>query len=121
MTGMQTLVALRQQGMKPSAVFVDLVKTIGKYEAERFSFAEGSGVLSIHIAEADSLADIDFRPLVGLQVFVSEFADDKARHVAACKAIDKAGASHMVTPFWNGEDLTVHQRHADGTTERFSA
>lgn len=113
MTGMQTLIAVRQQGVKPQAVFVDIVHKISKYEAEKYSYAENSGIVSVHIEDADKIGDIDFRPFIGLKsVFVSEFIGNPKRHKQVCRAIADAGAKHMVTPFWNGEDLNVYQFHA---------
>lgn len=81
MTGMKTLLALRQRKVKPTAVFVDLVHTIAKYDAEHYSFAEYSGIVSINIADSDSLNDIDFRPLVGLDVFVTDHTSNRARYM----------------------------------------
>jgi hypothetical protein len=112
MTGMQTVIALRQSGFKPTAVFVDLVELIGKYDAEIYAFDELRGNVRINIARAESLNDIDFRPLVGLRVHVSDCTNDVARHRKLASLIARANASHMVMPVWEGETLAVHQRFA---------
>lgn len=116
-TGMHTVIALRKNGLKPAAVVVDLVHTIGKYDAEKFAFNESSGIVSVNIAAAESLNDIDFRPLVGLQVFVHDNTGNRARHRRVCALIANSEAEHLVMPVWDGVDVTVHQRWS-GTPPR---
>lgn len=122
MTGMKTLIELRKGGWKPAMVTVDLVNVIAKYDAERFSFAEHSGIVSINIAAADGLNDIDFRPLTGLNVLATDCAENHARFRRLCLLISRANPARFVMPVWEGETFTVHQRFAGNPprTESFS-
>ena len=109
MTGIEVILELRRSGVKPSAVMVDLVPRNAVRDAHAMS---SSGIVTVDIGTTDSLSDIDFRPLVGLRVFVADFASDPARHSRVCRLIAKVKAAHMVMPVWKGESLTVHQRWA---------
>jgi hypothetical protein len=123
MTGMQTLIALRKAGVRPNVVFVDLVKEIGKYDAEPYSLNEYTGIVSVNVADGESLNDLDFRPLVGLRVHASDNTENPARYRRLCSLIAKVNPEHLVMAVWRGEELTVHQRWAgapDARTESFS-
>lgn len=96
MTGMKTLIALRRNGVKPEAVMVDLAHAIAKYDAEAYAFAENSGIVSINIAHAESLNDIDFRPLVGLKVFAFDNTGNPLRYDRLCELLSEAGATLML-------------------------
>ena len=113
MTGMDVVVELRRSGLKPRAVFVDLVAN-----APRDPHAlSASGIVNVNIARTDSLADIDFRPLVGLLVFVCDFDGTGTRHRTAATMLAAIEPRHLVMPIWHGETLVVHQRWA-GTPAR---
>jgi len=108
MTGMDVVIALRRSGVKPSAVFIDLVK-----EAPRDPYALGpTGIVNINIARTDSLAEIDFRPLVGLRVHVIDHVDDRARHRKVAAMVAAVNPVHLTMPVWEGDTLAVHQRWA---------
>ena len=113
MNGMAEVLALRRSGVKPAAVFVDLVAMA---KPDRYAMSR-SGIVTVDIGRAESLADVDFRPLVGLQVFVSDIAGDIARHRRCAALIAAINPRHLVMPIWRGEKLTVHQRWA-GTPVR---
>ena len=118
MNGMDAVLALRRSGVKPAAVFVDLV---AKAKPDRYAMSR-SGIVTVDIGRADSIADADFRPLVGLRVFVSDMAGDMTRHRRCASMIAAINPKHLVMPIWIGEKLTVHQRWA-GTpirTESYS-
>lgn len=74
MKGLRELVEIRAKGLRPRAVWVDLVKAHGPWDSlSRF------GNLTVEILPSDSLAELDFRPLVGLDVTVSDHTDAPAR------------------------------------------
>lgn len=112
MTGLQTIADLRRAGVKPKSVFVHLVDALGAYDAELYAFDEFTGIVCVHVARSDSLAGLDFRPLTGLRVHLSDFTGDSARYRKAAKLIADAGPAHLVMVVWEGETLAVHQRRA---------
>ena len=108
MTGMDEIVSLRRAGLRPSAVFVDLVA-----EAPSDEFVlSACGVVEVAIGRADRLSEIDFRPLVGLRVHISDFTGDRQRHRRAAAMVAAVEPSHLVMPVWEGDTLAVHQRWA---------
>jgi hypothetical protein len=74
MKGLGDLVDIRAEGLKPRAVWVELVKAHGPWGS-----LSRQGNLTIEILPTDSLAELDFRPLVGLDVTVSDHADSPKR------------------------------------------
>jgi hypothetical protein len=111
-TGMQTIIDLRREGSKPRAVFVDLVEFIGAYDAEEFCFDSASGIVHVCIGPDERVADIDFRPLIGLRVYVSDFTGDGARHRKASAMVAAVEPAHLLMPVQEPDRLTVHQRWA---------
>ncbi len=108
MTGMDTVIDLRRAGRRPGAVFVRLVDL-----APRDPYALSStGNVAIDIARADSLATIDFRPLVGLTVVVSDHADDRARHRKVAALIAAVEPALLVMSVTDGDTYCVHRRWA---------
>lgn len=122
MTGMPTVVALRRDGLKPAAVIVDLVDQLGRLDSEQFALT-ASGMVSVTIPRADSLASLDFRPLVGLTVHLHDSTGDLKRHRKAAKLIAAVDPAHLVMPVWEGQELAIHQRWAGSParTETFRA
>ena len=120
MTGMDTVVDLRRQRFKPAAVMVDLIARAAKKDPYSLS---PSGIVTVNIGADDSLADIDFRPLIGLMVFVSDHTGNTTRHRKVAALIADADAAHLVMPVWHGDAIAVHQRWAGEPprTESFRA
>lgn len=111
MIGLQTVAGLRREGVKPTAVFVYLVDRLGPLDAERFALSS-FGHVEVTIPRADSLAELDFRPLFGLTVHLANFCDDVKRHRHAARLIAAVNPAHLVMPVWEGECLAVHHRWA---------
>ena len=108
MTGMDMVVELRCAGAKPSGVFVDLVD-----EARSDPYAlSDTGIVNVNIGRTDRLADIDFRPLVGLRVHVYDFIGDRARHRRAAALIAAVEPELLVMTVVDGDNLVVHRRFA---------
>ena len=115
MTGLQTVVNLRREGFKPSAVVIDLVETISPIDTEENSLS-ASGIVSVNIARTDSLSDIDFRPLHGLTVHLH---GERLRQARAAKLIAEVHPTRLVVPVERLDGWTVHIRHADKPAEAF--
>ncbi len=111
MTGLRTISEMRRAGVKPKSVFVELVDRLGPYDAEQFSMSP-SGVVVVNITQSDSLTGIDFRPLVGLVVHLTDHAGDAKRFRCVANLIAAAEPAHLVMPVWEGDTLVVHQRWA---------
>ena len=118
MTGMETVADLRRDGVKPAAVVIDVVTTIRAIDAEAYALSP-SGIVSVHIARADSLADIDFRPLHGLTVHIHGERERQARVSKLVAAVEPA---RLVVPVENDDGWTVHIRIAGNppTSEVFA-
>lgn len=117
MTGLKTVSALRRDGLKPAAVAVDLVETIGQFDHEDYALS-AAGIVNVHIARADSLADIDFRPLVGLTVIIH---GERKRQARVAKLIAAVEPALLVVPVEHDGGWTVHRRFSGApiTQDRF--
>lgn len=114
MTGLDTVLQLRRQGVKPQAVFIDLVRS-------RSAIVEplaNSGIVNVEIVAGDSISGMDFRPLVGLPVHVYDNTDSPKRHRKVAAMVAAVAPSLLVVPVPEGPTWTVHRRFADGTTDR---
>jgi len=118
MTGLQTIRAMRSDGLKPGAVFVYLVPQLGPLDAEQYALSQ-QGNVDVSIAADESLAGIDFRPLVGLYVHVVDVANDPVRHRKAAALVAEVNPRVLVMPVADGDGFTVHVRRAGepATTE----
>jgi hypothetical protein len=114
MKGMDTVISVRREGMKPSCVLVYLVDAI---DHEGASISE-KGTVIVEIAKHESLSDIDFRPLVGLYVLLCDVVDDMARYRQLGALVAAVNPSRLVMPIDDGETYTVHRREG-GKTESF--
>jgi hypothetical protein len=83
MTGMDTVVAIRQRGAKPSCVMVDMVDRIDIGQP----VVSPSGVVTVQIPLSDAVGDLDMRPLIGLHVQVFDYTENPARHGRLCALI----------------------------------
>lgn len=116
MIGMDTVIALRRQGMKPSFVMVDLVT-----ERSRFAtLADHGGTLTIEILPNDRIGDIDFRPLFGLYVHLQDMTDDAARLKAAGKAIAEVKPGRLVMAFPGGSHVLTSGNPPTTETYRYA-
>ena len=114
MTGMDTVIKLRCAGLKPRAVFVGLVQVAPRNDYPLSS----TGIVSVDIARADRLSDIDLRPLIGLVVHVQDFDDDRARHRALAAMVAKVEPALLVMPCVATDGAVIlHKRYA-GTPAR---
>lgn len=107
MTGLETVVKLRRQRVKPAAVYVDLVPA----RSGTHGLAD-NGIVTVEILPEDSIASIDFRPLVGLNVMVNDYTDSPKRFRRASKAIAQANPSALVVPTPQNGVWTIHRRFA---------
>lgn len=107
MTGLDTVVKLRRNGFKPDAVYVDLMPA----RSGSHGLAD-SGIVTVEILPDDSIASIDFRPLIGLNVMVNDYTDSPQRLRRASKAIAEANPSALIVPMPQSGSWTIHRRFA---------
>lgn len=108
MTGLDTVIELRKRGLKPKAVFIDLVLALAAID-EPLSL---SGIAYVEILASDSLAAIDFRALVGLNVHVYDNAGDPNRQRKVASMVAAVEPALLVVPMVDGATWTVHRRFA---------
>jgi hypothetical protein len=107
MNVLQAIAELRQSGRRPRRVDVDLV-------AEPIPDPEPlyGGVAWLQIPRRTGIADIDFRPLVGLQVYVTDRDGNETRLRAASKAIVEVEPALLVVFTERHGAITMHRRFA---------
>ena len=108
MTGLDTVIELRKQGLKPEAVFIDLELTPSAFADPLSLF----GIVNVEILASDSLTAIDFRALVGLTVHVYDNAGDSNRQRKVASMVAAVEPSLLVVPMPGGGTWTVHRRFA---------
>jgi hypothetical protein len=111
---MSTLVSLRRSGSKPGAVFVYLIE---QHDTKQPSMSQ-HGNAAIEIRSADAVADIDFRPFVGLNVHLCDVVGDTQRYRQIAKGIAAAKPARLVMPIETADGMVVHQLE-HGKTETF--
>jgi len=109
--GMKTLIGLRREGHQPGAVFVYLVPQLGPLDVERYALSL-QGNVDVSIPASEPLSGIDFRPLVGLQVHVTDVTGDRARHRKVAAMVAEVNPRLLVMPVADGDGFTVHIRRA---------
>lgn len=109
------IAAMRRKGAKPSYVMLDLVpgKPLPTWCTER-------GAVHAEIGPSDSLADIDFRPLVGLSVQLGDRSGDEPRLRRVAKLAAEVNPALLAVFIESGGTFTMHRRWADGKTDRRS-
>lgn len=107
MTGLETVVKLRRNGLKPDAVYVDLVPARSGTHG-----LSASGIVTVEVFPDDSITSIDFRPLVGLNVMLNDYTDSPQRLRRASKAIAEANPCTFVVPALKSGVWTIHRRLA---------
>lgn len=113
MTGMECVIDLRLAKLKPAAVFVYLVHHVASNPCPMGP----SGIVSVDIPTADSLASLDFRPLVGLTVHVVDTTGRRDRHRKVAAMVAEVNPALLVMPVPSGDQVLVHRRFA-GTPAR---
>ena len=108
MTHLDLIADIRRRGLKPDAVFVDLVSAI---DAGNDGLSL-TGHVVCEIAQHEALADIDFRPLRGLRVHLQDIAGDLERHRRAAALIAAVEPACLVMPIHDDEGMTLHRRFA---------
>ena len=116
MKGLEELKRLRLDGLRPQSVFVNLVNAHDEWPA-----LGCWGHLTVELLPSDSIAGIDFRPLVGLPVTVDDHTDgDPARLRRLAKAVSEIETSRLTMVARNGDAISIHIR-AEGKTESYAA
>lgn len=97
MRGMQPLIDMRRDGLRPAVVFVD-VNAGPEALPEWAQWQEvDPGLCDIDIEPSESLLRIDWRPFVRLTVHVSGANPERVRKVA--KLIQEAGAERVISSY----------------------
>lgn len=113
MTGLEAVVAMRRRRVKPGAVFVDLERAARPRGPSWWDDDElNPSLLHVAITPSDALADIDFRALTGLVVYVLDNTSSLRRYRKVAAMIAEVEPAHLVMPVWEGDTLVVHQRWA---------
>lgn len=118
MTGLDAVVRMRENHLKPGAVFIDLggpVLRDGRPNAvqadEDAALDDESNIVHVVIAGNQALSEIDFRSLTGLVVHLFDNVGNARRHHRAAALIAAVRPAHLVMPVWeDGDVLAVHQR-----------
>jgi hypothetical protein len=77
-----------------------------------------TGAVHAEIGAEESLADVDFRPLVGLRVHLSDRSGDEARLRRAAKLAAEVNPELLCVFVERGDSMTMFRRWADGRTDR---
>ena len=113
MNAMQFIASLRHRGIAPAFVMLDVVP-----KAQPAWYA-GHGVHA-EIGDGESLADIDFRPLVGLQVQLGARGSEASRLRRVAKRVAAAKPA-LLCVFTDEEgQFVMHRLWADGRSDRRS-
>ena len=114
MKAMDFLAKLRSSGVKPKFVMLDLApgKPIHPWCTD--------GAVHAEIGSAESLTDIDFRPLVGLRVHLGDRSGNEARLRKVSKLAAEVDPALLIVYVEQGGSFTMHRRWADGTSDRSS-
>lgn len=111
MRGHDQLIALRRRGLRPSLVLLHVLPAYSPMSAQWQSGGHrGNGVAHVELLEAEPMARLDLRFLVGLSVIVAALPDAAKRLHAACV---KAGADWVVScgVELHGEELRTVEQH----------
>ena len=109
MKALQAIANLRQRGRKPRCVMVDLVADGLKPTTPAIG---QRGIAWLDIPRSVGVADIDFRPLVGLQVHLGDSVGDPNRLRAMAKAIAEVEPSLLCVFTEHNGATTMHRRFA---------
>lgn len=108
MNGLDVVAHLREQGVKPKAVFIDLVHA----HSVIVDPLSEHGIVNVEILPTDSLGSIDFRALVGLTVHVYDNTGNPARQRKVASLVVAVEPSLLVVAMPEGATWTIHRRFA---------
>lgn|SRR5574343_186407 len=114
MNAMQFVERLRRSGETPECVFLDVVA--GKAQPAWYA---GHGVHA-EIGPDESIADIDFRPLVGVPVQLGARGGDAQRMRCIAKRVAEAKPSLLCVFTDENGAFVMHRLWADGRSDRRS-
>lgn len=109
MKALQAIATLRRRGRKPRCVMVDLVPDGLQPTTPAIGHR---GIAWLDIPRSVGVADIDFRPLVGLQVHLGDSVGDATRLRAVAKAIAEVEPSLLCVFTERDGTTTMHRRFA---------
>lgn len=109
MIGMDRVAELRRSGLRPIAVFVQLRDVIAPAGPMADPLGH-AGLVTVQIADDESLGDLDLRPLTGLKVCVESFTNDRSRLMDLAVRISKLEPSLLWCPEIDGSSPAVHVR-----------
>jgi len=107
MNVLQAIADIRRTGRKPRSVDIDLVREPIPDPDPLFG-----GRAWLQIPRSTGIADIDLRPLVGLQVVVTDRAGDPVRLRAVAKALAEVEPALLVVFTERDGVTTMHRRFA---------
>jgi len=107
MNVLRAIASIRRAGRKPKRVDIDLVTEAVPDPDPLFG-----GAAWLQIPRSAGIADIDFRPLVGLQVFVTDRDGNPGRLRALSKAVADIGPELLVVFTERDGVTTMHRRFA---------
>lgn len=113
MNALQAIAALRRRGKKPRCVMVDLVSD----GCTPLQPAIGDrGIAWVDVPRSVGIADIDWRPLTGLSVHLSDSVGNRARLQAVAKAIAEVEPALLAVFIERDGVTTMHRRFAGSPT-----
>lgn len=108
MNGMGIVIAMRREHVIPGCVFLELVPQDWRNPYP----VSAQGNVTVQIGPAESLTDLDLRPLVGLYVHVNDWAANPARHKRLAKLVAEVNPRLLVMPVDDEAGTTLHRRWA---------
>lgn len=112
MTALAIVAALRRKGLKPPSVWVDLVPDGRRPMPQDVADPHFGGIVWLDIPRSIGIADLDFRPLVGLSVQLGDSAGDPIRLRAVAKAIAEVEPASLCVFVERDGATTMHRRTA---------
>lgn len=114
MNGLDFIANLRRAGFKPDSVFLDVTDE----KPRKPSVCDGRA--SVEFGRDESLADADFRPLVGLRVHVGLMGGDYERVKRIAKRAAEVKPELLCVWRQDSDSLTtLYRLGADGTMDKF--
>lgn len=116
MKSMDLVLEMRRRGLRPKAVFIDLVDkpSIAVDPLSRH------GIVTLEILASEPISAFDFRPLTGLAVHVYDQVGDPYRQRKVASAVVEVEPSLLVVAMPEGATWTIHRRFSGNpeTTDR---
>jgi hypothetical protein len=112
-TAMDLIAQLRQRlRVKPRVVMVELVADGLRQMPQDVIDPHFGGIVWLDIPRSTPISEIDFRPLVGLNVHLSDSTSDPTRLRSAAKAIAEVEPALMCVFVQRDGVTTMHRRFA---------